>query len=51
MTPGQPLHIEVDPKYAFDPEITKQFTKEELHLLTDPDELDNHNLSSLIDTH
>jgi hypothetical protein len=31
--------------------ITKQFTKEELHLLTDPDELDNHNLSSLIDTH
>jgi hypothetical protein len=31
--------------------ITKQFTREELHLLTDPDELDNHNLSSLIDTH
>lgn len=31
--------------------ITKQFTKEELYLLTDPDELDNHNLSSLIDTH
>jgi uncharacterized protein (TIGR00369 family) len=27
VTPGRPLHIEIDEKYAFDPEITKQFTK------------------------
>ncbi|UOQ61807.1 hypothetical protein MUN76_07615 [Leucobacter rhizosphaerae] len=31
--------------------ITKQFTSEELSLLTDPDELDNHRLSEFIDTH
>jgi len=31
--------------------ITKQFTKEELFLLTDPDELDNHHFSALIDSH
>lgn len=31
--------------------ITKQFTSEELSLLTDPDDLDNHRLSEFIDTH
>lgn len=31
--------------------ITKQFSSEELHLLTDPDELDNRNFPEFIDTH
>lgn len=31
-------------------QITKQFSVEELHLLTDPDELDNQNLAAYIDT-
>lgn len=31
--------------------ITKQFTSEELHLLTDPDDLDNQNLADFIATH
>lgn len=30
--------------------ITKQFTSEELHLLTDPDELDNQNIAEFIAT-
>ncbi|WP_113904818.1 MULTISPECIES: hypothetical protein [Brevibacterium] len=31
--------------------ITKQFTSEELHLLTDPDELDNQNIAAFIAAH
>lgn len=31
--------------------VTKQFTSEELHLLTDPDELDNHNIAAYIAAH
>ncbi|WGW13233.1 hypothetical protein LWF01_05555 [Saxibacter everestensis] len=31
--------------------ITKQFTSEELHLLTDPDELDNQNITDFIAAH
>jgi uncharacterized protein (TIGR00369 family) len=27
VSPGQPLNIEVDPKFAFDPEITNKFTR------------------------
>lgn len=31
--------------------ITKQFSSEELNLLTDPDDLDNHDLAAFIDTY
>jgi hypothetical protein len=31
--------------------ITKQFTSEELHLLTDPDDLDNHNFAEFLVAH